>query len=67
MYIIGRCQSEYLIIDKHTMPLLFWLAFFAILYIIHKRYTKLPKLNLNKDSVVLITGACNGIGKQTAE
>lgn len=46
--------------------MLFCLTFLAIIYIIHKLYTRRPRLQLDKNSLVIITGACNGIGRQTA-
>jgi len=45
---------------------LFWLLFFVGLYAVHYLYTRRSPLKLDKNSVVVITGACNGIGRQTA-
>lgn len=48
------------------MMLLVWLAVFALLYSIHKVVTRRTPLLLDKNSVIIITGACNGLGRATA-
>lgn len=50
-----------------TNTMFFWLVFFVIIYLVHKLYIRRPMLELNKSSIVVITGACNGIGRQTAK
>jgi hypothetical protein len=45
---------------------LFWVIFFGIVYLVHKLYTRRPNLILDKNSTVVITGACNGIGRRAA-
>lgn len=45
----------------------FCLGFLALVYVIWKLYSRKTPLKLDKNSVVVITGACNGIGKKTAE
>lgn len=45
----------------------FWVLFPVIVYGLHKLYTRRPPLQLDKNSLVVITGACNGIGRQTAK
>jgi all-trans-retinol dehydrogenase (NAD+) len=46
--------------------MLFWITFFVILYIVHKLYTKRAPLQLNSNSVIVITGAAQGLGRLTA-
>lgn len=46
--------------------MLFCLGFFALVYVVWKLYSRKTPLKLDKNSVVVITGACNGIGKKTA-
>lgn len=46
--------------------MLFWITFFVILYIVHKIYTKKTPLELNSNSVIVITGAAQGLGRLTA-
>lgn len=51
------------------MTLFSWIVTIVILivvYKLHKRITKRKPLVLNKDSVVVLTGGCDGIGRLTA-
>lgn len=43
-----------------------WLIILAIIYIVHRLYIRRTPLQLDSNSVVVITGACHGIGRRTA-
>lgn len=46
--------------------MLWWILIAVVIYLVHKLYTRRPLLQLDKNSLVVITGACNGIGRETA-
>lgn len=43
-----------------------WIVILIIVYFVHRLYVKKTPLQLDSNSVVVITGACNGIGRRTA-